>query len=161
MHETEFRTWFGNSQAVDDSGQPLVVYHGTDEPFEVFRTDSEEGAFFTTNQEAAEDYGECVIAVVLSLQNPLDLTAEQWACGTTPDRAEAERAGFDGYIIRDHDISGAPGEDTIFSTVGDTYIAFYPEQIRIVGREPPDFLAALDDALRREERTCPVSGPSL
>jgi hypothetical protein len=32
----EFKRWFGESKVVDDSGNPLVVYHGTDETFDVF-----------------------------------------------------------------------------------------------------------------------------
>ena len=32
-----FREWFGNSKVVDESGKPLVVYHGTSGDFDVFR----------------------------------------------------------------------------------------------------------------------------
>lgn len=32
-----FRKWFGDSKVVDERGEPLVMYHGTDKDFEAFR----------------------------------------------------------------------------------------------------------------------------
>ena len=36
MDTPEFKTWFGESKVVDDSGNPLVVYHGESAEMEVF-----------------------------------------------------------------------------------------------------------------------------
>lgn len=48
-----FKKWFSGSKVVDDAGQPLVVYHGTDaEDFAEFRP----GAFFSTNPDEASAY---------------------------------------------------------------------------------------------------------
>jgi len=33
----EWRAWFGDSKVVDEQGNPMVVYHGTDKDFSVFR----------------------------------------------------------------------------------------------------------------------------
>jgi len=33
---TAFKKWFGDSKVVDENGEPLVVYHGTDKDFEEF-----------------------------------------------------------------------------------------------------------------------------
>jgi len=79
----EFRNWFGDSKIVDESGEPLVVYHGTGGDIEggVFqKPDSVFGGFyFTKNPEYAESYsrrpssGEApaMFPVYLSLKNPL------------------------------------------------------------------------------------------
>ncbi len=57
-----FDLWFGDSQVVDENGDPLVVYHGTARPDrigEVFRKDratSGPMAFFTDDPEIASSY---------------------------------------------------------------------------------------------------------
>ena len=60
-----FKNWFGNSKVVDESGKPLVVYHGTADIIEAFdesyggetTANNEYGAFFFCNdKEIAEDY---------------------------------------------------------------------------------------------------------
>ena len=61
-----FRSWFKDSKVVDADGNPLVVYHGTDQVFESFsrkklgfNTDAKsakKGFFFTDNARAAARY---------------------------------------------------------------------------------------------------------
>lgn len=57
-----FKAWFGDSQVVDENGQPLVVYHGTQRPDRIgdrFRKDratSGPMSFFTDNAEIASNY---------------------------------------------------------------------------------------------------------
>ena len=48
----EFKRWFGESKVVDESGEPLMVYHGTPEEFSVF-----------TSQTAERQYGPMVVTV--------------------------------------------------------------------------------------------------
>lgn len=36
---SEFKSWFGDSKAVDENNQPLVVYHGTTQDFDTFDID--------------------------------------------------------------------------------------------------------------------------
>jgi N12 class adenine-specific DNA methylase len=53
---TAFRNWFGDSKVVDKDGKPLVVYHGTQTDFTVFRpgaTPSNDGIFFTKDPDIA------------------------------------------------------------------------------------------------------------
>jgi len=52
-----FKKWFGDSRVVDESGQPLVVYHGTTHSFDEFIKDKGNpendlglGFYFTNNQ---------------------------------------------------------------------------------------------------------------
>lgn len=64
-----FEEWFGNSRVVDDAGQPLVVYHGTNQTFDTFSKDrggmstgpqagAAHGFFFTNSREEAQEYGD-------------------------------------------------------------------------------------------------------
>lgn len=60
-----FWKWFGNSKVVDDQGNPLVVYHGTDQDFSIFKDDVEVvndegymgiGFYFHINPKDASQY---------------------------------------------------------------------------------------------------------
>lgn len=73
-----FWKWFGNSKAVNDKGQPLVLYHGTNaEDFNFFdksKIGSNEGQGnigfnFTVSRPMAEGYGKNVMPVYLKSNN--------------------------------------------------------------------------------------------
>jgi hypothetical protein len=74
-----FRRWFGDSKVVDENGEPLVVYHGTQGDFSEFRDDIEgrAGYYFTADKQFAnsfaEGYGANVMPVYLSISKPADL----------------------------------------------------------------------------------------
>jgi len=62
-----FWRWFGDSKVVDGQGRPLVVYHGTNQPFQAFARDrlgaatgaghgASSAFFFTVNEAEAWDY---------------------------------------------------------------------------------------------------------
>ena len=65
----EFKRWFGDSKVVDENGEPLVVYHGTDQDFSEFKISRTgwlgKGFYFTDNREQAARYGKNVMAVYL------------------------------------------------------------------------------------------------
>lgn len=98
----EFKNWFRNSKVVDESGNPMVVYHATNSAadFEVFRNFANLGHHFGTSQ-AAADRGKNrlggkfrIYEVYLSIQHPLfidddlltwetgDIAALVWGAGT-------------------------------------------------------------------------------
>jgi predicted nucleotidyltransferase len=62
----EFKSWFGNSKVVDSSGNPLVVYHGTNQPISAFSkkrlgmntqaSSAKRAFFFTDSQAVAGEY---------------------------------------------------------------------------------------------------------
>jgi len=131
-----FKKWHAGSKVVDEQGRPLVVYHGTDYQGTSF---DPERTMFTTNREAAEDYGDRVVSCYLSVKNPLKISSRDWESGMAPSRQEALRAGYDGYIVKNHDISGAEGEDTVFSSAGDTYIPFHSHQIKSAGENSGEY----------------------
>jgi len=79
-----FKRWFGDSVVVDDSGNPLVVYHGTVNDFNVFDSSKVTysmwagfGNWFTTDRKYAEVFSKGiekvgrVIEAYLSIQSPL------------------------------------------------------------------------------------------
>jgi hypothetical protein len=65
---SEFREWFGDSEIVDDSGEPLVVYHGTNSEFSEFDKSkrgsvydddaSRSGFFFTEDLEGSKFFAQ-------------------------------------------------------------------------------------------------------
>lgn len=81
-----FKAWFADSKAVDEDGQPMVVYHGTANDFDVFAPSSQgtygTGMYFANTRKSAEVYlpgvdgNERVIESYLSLQNPWVVDAE-------------------------------------------------------------------------------------
>lgn len=80
-----------SSKVVDDNGEPLVVYHGTDVDFTVF--DTHNGAWFSRSFEYAESMkeernGERVIGCYLAIKNPMvvKLSPAQFAADTALEK---------------------------------------------------------------------------
>jgi hypothetical protein len=72
-----FKNWFGNSKVVDDNGNPLVVYHGTETQFNTFNDGRSLGPHFG-NIDQANDIvsgkkNTNIMPVYLSIKNPLRL----------------------------------------------------------------------------------------
>jgi len=82
-----FKTWFGDwendpanaSKVVDDNGEPLVVYHGTNASFDEFKKNNVihgleygDGFYFTTDKKQAENYGEKIKDIFLNIRNPFN-----------------------------------------------------------------------------------------
>lgn len=97
----EFRQWFGGSKVVNESGEPLVVYHGTrrDIPGN-FKTPS----WFTTSPKAASRYarseaGSNVMPVHLSIKNPADVSFTDMIHAPSGLREKLEKQGYDGMRV--------------------------------------------------------------
>ncbi|WP_417261691.1 PLxRFG domain-containing protein [Celeribacter sp.] len=140
----EFREWFGDSKVVEESGAPLVVYHGTDAEFEAFdietagQTDegfAGRGFYFTDAEDIAQEYGASA-PYFLSIQKPLrvanyreihEATGVPYGrdkSGAKADeiRRKLKEMGHDGVIVRDTD-----GE-----RVAHEFVAFDPSQIKSI-----------------------------
>lgn len=139
-----FKDWFGDwennpkdaSKAVDENGEPLVVYHGTPKNFRTFK----DGVIFTTTNETAADkhYGKAMplfinIRNVKTIdykgkdytQNPLkeDYPKPENVFGTIDNIARVNKEkGFDGTIILNVKDSTSYGIDE--------YIATNPNQVK-------------------------------
>ena len=77
-----FKNWFGDwennpegaSKVVDDNGEPLVVYHGTNAEFNTFDTPlNMERIFFTKNKSFADKYGAINMPVFINAKNILNV----------------------------------------------------------------------------------------
>ena len=121
----EFKNWFGNSKVVDEQGNPLVVYHGTDQSFEQFNGVS----WFTDSASSASDYSKVitpgvesnnpnVLPVYLSLKKPKIV----YHFLLKQDVEKIRAAGkHDGIIVKNVGTSDKK-----------YFIAFKPEQIKSV-----------------------------
>ena len=112
-HTDNFKKWFGDwekdsknaSKIVNEKGEPLVMYHGTDADFSIFdkklikSSNYGDGFYFTSDIRNAKNYGSKTKAVYLDVKNPLDLT-------TSANDAEFNKrygknnSPYDGYIVR-------------------------------------------------------------
>jgi len=165
----KFQKWFGDSKVVDDTGKPLVVYHGTKDEFSEFQTDLL-GAFFSSSEEAALQYGDVTVPAYLSLQKPMEVDAGGSAWDSIPFDAGirevtrrsglkfdgyedgtidtdtlakiARGAGFDGLVVRNVDDGEGMGGSAPTATVA---VAFRPEQIKSAIGNNGDFDPANPD----------------
>jgi hypothetical protein len=116
-----FKKWFGDSKVVDENGEPLVVYHGTDKEFKKFdKKKTIGGQFWFTNKKDLIEKGEVgaagkgrIIESYLSIKNPAG-----WNEYDKLSLDQIIQQGFDGIILEESDQN--------------TYIAFEPTQIKSV-----------------------------
>lgn len=88
INSSNFINWFGNwknkkgcSQVLDDDGFSLVVYHGAENDFDVFKSEFMgqtgtalgQGFYFTSNKDDASGFGNIVKAFYLNIRKPLSL----------------------------------------------------------------------------------------
>jgi len=111
-----FKKWFGNSKVVDENGEPLVVYHGTNRRFDAFSKNKigigvnagREGFYFSDNKYTADGYSKDrdgilsrvigrkprVVEGYLSMQNPL-MTSRMFGASEIEG---LKSQGYDGII---------------------------------------------------------------
>jgi len=150
-----FATWFGDSKAVDENGEPLVVYHGAEDvgfdEFKISNKPSEPGIFFTDNPGNADGYhsygpgggagaGSGTYPVFVSMQNPLVVDWEDYAkkSGSPSGNRynpssmarlfrEAKLDKHDGIIIKGISDSGYFGKG---DPISDNYVVFASNQVK-------------------------------
>lgn len=147
-----FRNWFGDSKVVDEVGNPLVMYHASQEPITSFDRnrigekhgqagDYGGGFYFSGDPAYTDRFGEVKTPVYLSIENPLVIYDGQnnndGANGQVyrqfkrimraqdPESASEylRGEGFDGVIV--HGAGGSIGTGDFLEVV-----AFRPEQIK-------------------------------
>lgn len=137
-HSQQFKRWFGDwenkpysaSKVVDEDGNPLVVYHGTDADFTVFK--SKDGNYWFS---ASEDYAEAmaeerggnrVMPTYLNMRKPYyaKLKPSQFSDPNFEAAIirEAKSKGYDGVIL-ENDTRNDLEKDTF-------YVVFAPTQIK-------------------------------
>ena len=158
-----FKKWFGDSKVVDENGEPLVVYHGTNADFNEFSYDKigetfgkdKIGFFFTSAKSEAENYADYAVSkknigskniypVYVSLQNPL--TLKEWAETRYYSNAQdyIDNNGdlidiFDRYTDEIIEFAESNNYDGIFFNDRENdysiVVAFNPEQIKSVNNQ--------------------------
>ena len=130
-----FKRWFGDSKVVDESGEPLVVYHGTRTgditAFDPTKQDPRDAGFWFGTSQAANQYAASsrgdgnVMPVYLRIVKPRVYTNRD--VKITPNLIkELEAEGYDG-VLRDF----AAGEDAWRYPPGEReWAVFRPEQIK-------------------------------
>jgi hypothetical protein len=71
----EFKAWFGDwendpensSKVLDKKGEPLILYHGTNNKYPIFKNTSN---FFSKSKDVALTYGKNIFEVFLNIRNP-------------------------------------------------------------------------------------------
>jgi len=115
-----FKKWFDKSKVVDDNGEPLVVYHGTDKQFTSFDPEKSIGGqnWFTSDKSAIEA-GEVgaqgkgiIMETYLNIEKPAG-----WAEYDKFTIDELLGRGYDGLILPESDGTA-------------TYVTYSPEQIK-------------------------------
>ncbi|GAB2619823.1 LPD38 domain-containing protein [Novilysobacter erysipheiresistens] len=121
-----FKRWFGDSKVVDADGEPLVVYHGTeDTPFEVFDRakagdgPSKFGFWFAEDESFADLFGGNKIATYLKMEKPKRISSGRWDAirdrhakdGTWFERWRDEliAQGFDGLMVEGESFTTSRG----------------------------------------------------
>jgi hypothetical protein len=82
-----FKNWFGDwektpfkaSKIVDENGEPLVVYHGSNNKFNIFDSNKigvrtkypTDGFYFDIKKKYAKDYGKYIYSCFLNIRTPL------------------------------------------------------------------------------------------
>jgi hypothetical protein len=144
----EFKSWFGDSKAVNSEGEPIVLYHGTNQDINEFTTQpgamrdrfyaGELGSWFGDDPKIANQFakgvrapreGGAVYPVFLSIKNPKVFDSYEDFMSATKGRRSAPavrkdliKEGYDGIQIKDSttDLGGRR----------DDWVAFYPEQVK-------------------------------
>lgn len=144
LSNSNFKKWFSDSKAVDGKKKPMKLYHGTDaDPFTVFDRNktsanvSKFGFFFTDDKEFAKMFGEKVMEVYVSIQNPLVISQDEWneiRLGHAKD--EGYFAGWRKRLI-DQGYDGLYAEESFEEFAGrkmrnpKIFVAFHPDQIKL------------------------------
>ena len=129
-YDKDFHAKDANPELLDEDGKLLVVYHGTDADFTVFK--SKDGNYWFS---ASEDYAEAmaeerggnrVMQTYLNMRKPYyaKLKPSQFSDPNfeAPIIREAKSKGYDGVII-ENDTDNDLAKDTF-------YVVFNPEQIK-------------------------------
>ena len=155
----EFKRWFGNSKVVDDRGNPLVVYHGTNGNITSFSKKSfrYNGIYLTTKYDYAKYFGNNVLPLYVRIENPYIFDMEDTSFSirggfeidnkvipSYRDMTEKEISlirtkGYDGIIVNvpKEIIRNNYGSESIYW--GFEIVAFHPNQIKSATDNNGDF----------------------
>ena len=141
-----FKNWFGDwqndpanaSKVVDSNGEPLVVFHGTNEQFNVFNKKGKGnrvlGYFFTTDKDFSENYGESKL-YFLNIKKIKNFNSERFDSLNTRQNAENNYWQLEKDKLLEEMYNGVLIDRNDFfadiNFVRKDYVAFEPNQIKL------------------------------
>ncbi len=153
-----FKKWFGDSKVVDETGKPLVVYHGTNADFDTFDLGFEnegrmlgDGVYLTNMQDKANKYGKNIMKLYVNIKHPFYLDEEN-AIKQISKNLGISKAEINSWLkyydnnkmqtlnrlFREYDLTNKLKEknyDGIIFNNGYEIVAFTPEQIKSVNNQ--------------------------
>lgn len=126
----EFKSWFGDwenkpnysSKVVDENGEPMIIYHGTNKKFTVFRDGyHKDRYFFTNDKELSKSYGTINMEVFLNIRKPFK-TNSNVEFTNMFDKGDVDN-NYDGVFYNSTTEKGEPIN---------AIICFSPNQIKII-----------------------------
>ncbi len=144
VREPAFKKWFGDwqndpensSKVVDSNGEPVLVFHGTNAKFNIFKIGSL-GTYFSDKYEVAKEFGEQgngflkIIPVFLKIKKPFIKDYKGDDIGDPSERYDFELSiisnkKYDGSIYKN--VYDSVDYETSVSNV---FVAFNPNQIKL------------------------------
>lgn len=143
-NSTAFKRWFGDSKVVDENGDPLAVYHGSDAERDIIEPGRRDpGAWFSTSSMLASNYvhqGGYLHEVFLKVENPLVVPFDMMDGEIAPvingdviDISENEQFGTNVGIVQFAEANGYDGvhfPDGNFSEDSETWVVFESDAIK-------------------------------
>lgn len=113
----EFKAWFGDwendpdnaSKVVDENGEPLVVYHGSNKQLNIFNTTDfgallGKGSYFTVDKQEASSYASGangnIVGAYINIKQPIYANS---VMDNIPSQSELKKKGIDGVILKSDD----------------------------------------------------------
>lgn len=160
------------SKVVDENGEPLVVYHGSDNNFSIFDFNTNKGIYssyssFTNNKKLANSYGSSIYDVFLKIYNPYIIDGKGdyiWRVvksKNSPDLFFDELSlHYDGIIFKSViDFNGRLGSKFVLD-ISDIYMVRKPNQIKLADGSNTTFDSGNPD-IRYEKGGLLKKAPSI
>ena len=156
IYSDSFKQWFGDwennpqtsSKVVDENGLPLVVYHGTENEFDEFKskfmgqtgTRKGQGFYFTAYEKFAQQFGKNVKAYYLNIRKPLsstELTITREQLSNLLDNIDKtqsqEEEGFEYGILSDYGDVDYEGRDNVLRNAVELEINSSDNDVELIG----------------------------
>ena len=156
IYSNSFKQWFGDwennpqssSKVVDENGLPLVVYHGTENEFDEFKskfmgqngTSKGQGFYFTAYETFAQQFGKNVKAYFLNIKKPLSsveltITKEQFTqLLDTIDRTQSQmEEGFEYGILSEYGDVDYEGRERVLKKAVELEMNSSDNDIELIG----------------------------
>jgi hypothetical protein len=131
---SEFKNWFGESKVVDENGEPMVVYHGTQANISTFgvgihvgtKEQAQMRVLDGMDREGTYDQPENYMPLFVNGKNlkRVDDQGYDWSSVT----AQAKEEGYDGIVY-------ANQVESHGKVKGDSYLLFEPSQVKSIFNE--------------------------